>query len=79
MNLSLKTIPPMLIPFCDSWFGNQRQEDDRSDTFTFCSREEGGGALRYRMATHCRIVKSSSGKRQNVGAVNSFGGKKGRR
>ena len=38
----------------------------------------GGGALRYRMATHCQMgARSGSGERQNIGAVNSFEGKKG--
>ena len=37
----------------------------------------GGGALRYQMATHCQMaVHSGSGENQNIGAVNSFGGKK---
>ena len=38
----------------------------------------GGGALRYRMATHCQTAaRSGSGECQNIGAVNSFEGKKG--
>ena len=38
----------------------------------------GGGALRSRMATHCQTaVRSRSVERQNIGAVNSFEGKKG--
>ena len=38
----------------------------------------GGGALRYRMATHCQTAaRSGSGERQNIGAVNSLEGKKG--
>ena len=37
----------------------------------------GGGALRYRMGTHCQTAaRSGSGEHQNVGAVNSFEGKK---
>ena len=37
-----------------------------------------GGALRYQMATHCQTAaRSGSGERQNIGAVNSFEGKKG--
>ena len=39
-----------------------------------------GGALRYRMATHCQTAaRSGSGERQNIGAVNSLEGKKGGR
>ena len=39
-----------------------------------------GGALRYQMATHCETAaRSGSGERQNIGAVNSFEGKKGGR
>ena len=38
----------------------------------------GGGALRYRMATHCQMVAwSGSRERQNIGAVNSFECRKG--
>ena len=41
---------------------------------------EGGGALRYCMATHCQnAARSGSGERQNLGVVNSFEGKKGKR
>ena len=40
----------------------------------------GGGALRYQMATHCQTAaQSGSGERQNIGAVNSFKGRKGGR
>ena len=40
----------------------------------------GGGALTYRMATHCQTAaRSGSGECQNIGAVNSFEGKKGGR
>ena len=35
----------------------------------------GGGALRYRMATHCQTAQSRSGECQNIGAVNCFEGK----
>ena len=38
----------------------------------------GGGALRYRMATHCQTTtRSGSGERQNIGAINCFEGQKG--
>ena len=44
------------------------------------STQNPGGTLRYRMATHCQtVVRSGSGERQNIGAVNSFQGKKGGR
>ena len=37
----------------------------------------GGGALRYWMTTDCRTaMQSGGGERQNLGAVNSFEGKK---
>ena len=36
-----------------------------------------GGALKYQMATNCQMAaRSGSGERQNIGAVNSFEGKK---
>ena len=39
-----------------------------------------GGALRYRMATHCQTgMCSGSGEHQNIRAVNSFEGRKGGR
>ena len=38
----------------------------------------GGGALKYQMATHCQTAAPSrSSEHRNIGAVNSFEGKKG--
>ena len=46
---------------------------------SFCGVvDSGGGALRYQMATRCQTaVQRGSGEHQNIGAVNSFEGKKG--
>ena len=40
----------------------------------------GGGALRYQMATHCQTAeRCGRAECENIGAVNSFEGKKGGR
>ena len=51
----------------------------RRDCFSFLRGDPGGGgAMRYQMATHCQTVaRSGSSEHQNIGAVDSFEGKKG--
>ena len=52
----------------------------RGDGMGNRGRGRGAEVLRYQMATHCKTAtRSGSGERQNIGAVNSFEGRKGGR